>query len=152
MDPSGRGTAGPRAGVTATARPAPTAPTPSSGLNGIRTAAARRPGARDRSGTADPRGRAGLAGYVALMLLGAATFSHWANVSNGFIALSVAVTLITVSTVHRTLSYVAPYLLYMLIFAFAVHSMPTTGPGLFTWLNGDGRMLVSVLPLLLLGM
>jgi O-antigen ligase len=97
-------------------------------------------------------GKPGAAGVYACLLLFSADISGFALVSNTLIVLVFLVGIFgLVHLQHRYALYAFPYLIYILLFALAVGTLPTSASGAFTWLNGDGRAVTAFVPLILLG-
>lgn len=95
--------------------------------------------------------RAGLAGWIGVDLLLAAELSGRATIANGLIGISAIVAITNLARIRRTSLFVLPYVIYVLLLAVAVGSMPTTGHEIFKWLNGDGRIVIAVIPFITLG-
>ena len=103
--------------------------------------------ARDRTN----RNRAGLAGWVGVDLLLSAELSGRSKIANGLIAIAAVVAIANLARIRRTSLFVLPYVLYVLLLAVAVGSLPTTRHELYTWLNADGRIFIAVIPFVALG-
>jgi O-antigen ligase len=95
--------------------------------------------------------RAGLAGWIGVDLLLSAELSGRATIANGLIGIAALVALANLARIRRTSLFVLPYVAYVILLALAVGSMPTTPHEIFTWLNGDGRIVIAVLPFVALG-
>lgn len=98
-----------------------------------------------------PKERAGLAGWIGVDLLLSAELSGRSIIANGLIGIAALVAVANLARIRRTTTFVLPYLLYVLLLAVAVNSMPTTPHAIYTWLNADGRIFVAVLPLIVFG-
>jgi hypothetical protein len=95
--------------------------------------------------------RAGLAGWIGVDLLLSAELSGRSKIANALIAIAALVALANLARIRRTTTFVLPYVLYVLLLAVAVGSMPTTAHELNVWLNADGRIVIAVIPLVALG-
>jgi len=95
--------------------------------------------------------RAGLAGWIGVDLLLAAELSSKATIANGLIGIGALVALANLARIRRTALFVLPYVIYVILLAVAVGSMPTTPHEIFKWLNGDGRIVIAVIPFIALG-
>ena len=95
--------------------------------------------------------RAGLAGWIGVDLLVSAELSGRSLIANGLIGIAAVVALANISRIRRLSLVTLPYLIYMIAFAVVVNSLPTTGHELYAWLNDNGRIVIAVLPLVVLG-
>ena len=98
-----------------------------------------------------PTERAGLAGWMGVVLLLSAEFSGRSSIANGLIGVAALVALFNLARIRRTTTFVLPYLLYLTVLAIAVDSLPTNKHAFSVWINADGRIYIAVLPLVLLG-
>lgn len=101
-----------------------------------------------------PKVRAGVAGWLASGFVVAVAFSGLQQFSLavvGLLMLVAAVTLCFTMYVHRYALLAVAFVMFVFLIGVMVGSIPESLPDWPRWINSDGRAVVALLPLILLG-
>ncbi len=101
-----------------------------------------------------PRVRAGVAGWLASGFVVAVAFSHFEALSLaliGLLTLVAGANLFITLHIHRYAVLAAAFVIFVFLIGAMVGSIPETLARWPQWISRDGRVLVALLPLILLG-